>query len=121
MRLAHERSRDTTVEVHTEIDVRMGARLTPLSRAGLVVVMLGAVAVTLSLLFFAFTFPARLFAFDVDKATARMYLEALVVGLGVGSTLVLFGSTLFFYGRSVLGHGRAVVDRRAQAVEEAQA
>lgn len=121
MRLPHEQHRDTTVDVHTEIDVRLGARLSTMSRTGLVIVMIGAVLVSLCLLFFAYAFPAKLFAFTVSKATARVYIEMLVTGLGVGTTLVLFGSTLFFYGRSVLGHGRALVDRREQTIEGREA
>lgn len=117
VRLPHEEQRETTVDVHTEIEMRMGARLRGFSRAGLVLVILGAVATTLSLLLFAFAFPDYVFAIKVEAAVARLVTKALVLGFGLGATLVLFGTTLFFYGRSVVGRAVGTTDARAAPVE----
>lgn len=92
-----------TVDVRSDVDVRVTTSLGFMSQAGMVLVLVGCAALLVALALLLVSFPDRLYAFEVPRATARMYVEAILLTLGSGIVLTLLGATFHFYGRSVLG------------------
>jgi hypothetical protein len=92
------------VDVNAEIDVGVESHLRGLGVAGAVCVALGALAILVASMMFAFGYPTP-WRGDINDSFHNAYVLSVIEIAAAGVILLFFGTTAFFYGRTVLGSG----------------
>jgi len=97
---------DDQVRILSDVEIEVTTQTGFMGKAGMVLVVVGALSLLLGLVLLLLSFPDRLYGFTVPAAEARVWAEAVLLCLGAGFLLTLLGATFHFYGRSVFGRDR---------------